>query len=144
MSRIVSFKGKLADLAQETIHLHTTDGSTGYRIKKFELMPCNPGAQDSINIVKIYTIPQTTIDEYIDFSQNTLVAAGTVQNTASYSYGEYNVVVFDNVTFNQDIYISNKDYATGEAINYYIELEQVKLDLNENTVATLKDIRNLS
>jgi len=29
-------------------------------------------------------------------------------------------------------------------MNYYIELEQVKLDLNENTVATLKDIRNIA
>ena len=43
--------------------------------------------------------------------------------------------------FNQDIYVTN--YGSG-AMNYYIELEQIKLDLNENTVATLKDIRNLS
>ena len=28
-------------------------------------------------------------------------------------------------------------------VNYYVELEQMKLDLNENTVATLKDIRNI-
>ena len=28
-------------------------------------------------------------------------------------------------------------------VNYYIELEQMKLDLSENTVATLKDIRNI-
>jgi hypothetical protein len=26
-------------------------------------------------------------------------------------------------------------------MNYYLELEQVKLDLNEATVATLKDMR---
>ena len=34
----------------------------------------------------------------------------------------------------------------GSAIpcNYYIELEQVKLDTNANTVATLKDIRNVT
>jgi len=29
-------------------------------------------------------------------------------------------------------------------VNYYIELEQMKLDLNENTVDTLKDIRNVA
>ena len=29
----------------------------------------------------------------------------------------------------------------GKTMNYYIELEQVKLDLNEATVATLKDMR---
>ena len=27
-------------------------------------------------------------------------------------------------------------------VNYYIELEQIKLDIGESTVATLKDIRN--
>ena len=52
--------------------------------------------------------------------------------------------IFDNMTFNQDIYVTYKDDETaGKFINYYIELEQVKLDLNENTVATLKDIRNI-
>ena len=106
-------------------------------------MPANPGAQDSINIVKIYSIPQSALDALIDFSDNTLLAAGTVQNTASYAYGEYNVIVFDNIIFNQDIHIYNKDYATGESINYHLELEQMKLDLSEQTVATLKDIRNV-
>ena len=36
------------------------------------------------------------------------------------------------------------DVEVGESVNYYIELEQIKLDLNENTVATLKDIRNIA
>ena len=33
------------------------------------------------------------------------------------------------------------DIGGSEKNNYYIELEQVKLDLNEATVATLKDMR---
>jgi len=54
-------------------------------------------------------------------------------------------IIFDSEIFNQDIYVTYADSqgSTGE-MNYYIELEQVNLDLNENTVATLKDIRNLS
>ena len=44
------------------------------------------------------------------------------------------------MTFNQDIYITCKSSGN---MNYYMELEQIKLDLNENTVATLKDIRNI-
>jgi hypothetical protein len=28
-----------------------------------------------------------------------------------------------------------------EDCNYYLELEQIKLDLNQSTVATLKDMR---
>jgi len=52
-------------------------------------------------------------------------------------------IIFDKEIFNQDIYITHTE-AAGSALacNYYIELEQVKLDLSENTVATLKDIRN--
>ena len=46
------------------------------------------------------------------------------------------------MTFNQDIYITLRCHNAAADVNYYIELEQVKLDLNENTVATLKDIRN--
>jgi len=45
------------------------------------------------------------------------------------------------MTFNQDVYVTA---ATDESINYYIEMEQVKLALDENTVATLKDIRNIT
>jgi len=45
---------------------------------------------------------------------------------------------------NQDIYITHIDTNGAIPCNYYIELEQVKLDLSENTVATLKDIRNIT
>ena len=42
------------------------------------------------------------------------------------------------------IYITYTDNDSSDiTINYYIELEQVKLALDENTVATLKDIRNI-
>ena len=47
------------------------------------------------------------------------------------------------MTFNQDIYVTHTDVLGAGACNYYIELEQFKLDLSENTVATLKDIRNI-
>ena len=64
-------------------------------------------------------------------------------NGTNFQFSIPGAVVFDNEIFNQDIYITHTDaHATGEC-NYYIELEQIKLDLNENTVATLKDIRNI-
>ena len=40
---IKTFRGLLADGGQDTIVLHTNDGSTGYRIVKFQLMPDAPG-----------------------------------------------------------------------------------------------------
>jgi len=140
---IKSFRGMLADNANETISLHTNNGSTGYRIKKFEIIAQKPGNVHNESVVKIYSIPQASVDAFIDFSDNTLLAAGYYRDDASRVYSQSDTVVFDNMTFNQDIYITHVDVEVGESINYYIEMEQVKLSLDENTVATLKDIRNI-
>lgn len=139
-----SFRGKLASGAQETIHLHTNDGSTGYRIKKFQLMLPSPGTSAAESVMKIYKISQTTIDSNVDFSDNTMVGAAFLAHDNAPQYAFVETIIFDNEVFNQDIYITHNNSHSGAiACNYYIELEQIKLDLNENTVATLKDIRNI-
>jgi hypothetical protein len=142
MSKIKSFRGQLAQDEVRTIALHTNDGSTGYRIKKFEVMGYDPIATDQECVLKIFSISQDAATQYIDFEDNTLIAAAFFENEDSGAYLGGSVIVFDNVTFNQDIYITHKS-SVDVGVNYHIELEQVKLDLNENTVATLKDIRNI-
>ena len=139
---IKTFRGKVAHGDQDTVVLHTNDGSTGYRIKKFELLGEKPATTSQESVVKIYSKEQTTVDEAIEFDENTLLAAGFYENnSASTTYGGV-IVVFDNMTFNQDIYVTHFEGGGTQPVNYYIELEQVKLDLNENTTATLRDIRN--
>jgi len=142
MSRIVSFRGLIADGAEDPIVLHTINGSTGYRIVKFQLQFRAPGTQSTESIVKIYKTSQTSVDAVIDFSDNRLLAAAFLSGSTSATSPEEITVVFDNEIFNQDIFITHSEVAGGEPVNYYIELEQMPLDLNENTVATLKDIRN--
>jgi len=145
MSRIVSFRGKIANELIETIVLHTTDGSTGYRIIKLEMMPDNPGSTDVEHVIKIFSVPQTTTpDNSIDFSNQELLAAGYLVDSNSVANTSFMSTVFDNMVFNQDIYITHKETLDAQPCNYYIELEQMSLDLNENTVATLKDIRNVA
>jgi len=140
---IKSFRGKLTDGDIATIALSTRDGSIGYKIVKFNVMP-NREIDDLGSIVKIYSIPQTTATESIDFSDNTMLAAALYRQDSGNQFNFAQNVIFDNMIFNQDVYITYKDDETAsKIINYYIELEQVKLDLNENTVATLKDIRNI-
>jgi len=106
-------------------------------IKTFRGMIAS-GAED----IKIYKVNQSTIDEKIDFSDNTLLGV-SYGSEGSNNNPPLNII-FDTEIFNQDIYVTYFD-DSGNAIpaNYYLELEQVKLDLSENTVATLKDIRNL-
>ena len=142
---IKSFRGSIANNTVQTISLHTNDGSTGYRIKKFEIMGEDMN-EDVEHCVKVYTTPQTSVTATYDFSEQELIGAAFLRVTKSATAG-YNdaVIVFDNITFNQDIYITHKDVGgSAKNCNYHIELEKVSLDLNENTVATLKDIRNIT
>ena len=142
---IKTFRGKIADDGIDQLSLHTRDGSIGYRIKKFEIMPDRPGGDSFELTAKIFSVPQTTATTNIDFSDNTLLGVAYISGAAnSINYPFSGGVIFDNVTFNQDIYVTAVDINGTEPTNYHIELEQVKLDLNQNTVATLKDIRNLS
>tara|TARA_R100001086_G_scaffold86118_2_gene42061 strand:- start:251 stop:700 length:450 start_codon:yes stop_codon:yes gene_type:complete len=142
---IKSFRGKLADGGIDKVVLHTNTGSTGYKITKFQLFAPDPGNSTQESVVKIYKIPQTTTTATVDFSDNTMLASAYYKDNSSDANPTSFVVVFDNEIFNQDIYITCNDPGAGtnESMNYYIELETVKLSLDENTVATLKDIRNI-
>ena len=143
---IKTFRGLIADGAQDTVVLHTNDGSIGYRIVKLKGMANTPGVTSGEHVMKIYKVSQSTVDATVDLSDNTLIGVLYFVNESSISAGSNtNVIIADNEIFNQDIYITHATAnAAGTSGNYYIELEQVKLDLNENTVATLKDIRNLA
>jgi len=141
---IKSFRGKIAHSLVDTISLSTKNGSTGYKIVKFQLMAVAPAAQANESIVKVYKIPQTSGTGTIDFNDNTLLAAGFLVENSDARYMVAPTIIFDNEIFNQDIYVTyfDQDGNNGEC-NYYIELEQIKLALDENTAATLKDIKNI-
>jgi hypothetical protein len=141
-----SFRGLLADGGQDRIFLHTTDGKIGYKITKFEIMSQEPyGGGSGEHLVKVWSRKQVTIDGDVDFSDNTLLGAAIGNNsTSGYDNPNVTTVIFDSVIFNQDIYVTHHDGQAAQACNYHIEVEQIALDLNENTVATLKDIRNLN
>ena len=139
---IKTFRGLLANGAEDTIVLHTNDGATGYRITKFQVMGHDFLYNNQESCVKVTKIPISTIDAKIDLSDNTLLAVGVwSSHSNSSSYPDDMTIIFDQEVFNQDIYISHFE-TDSQKCNYYIELEQVKLDLSESTVATLKDIRN--
>jgi len=139
---IKTFRGLIADGGQDKILLRTNDGSTGYRIVKFVMLGHSPGTQEQESIIKVYKVAQTAVDQVCDFSDNTLLAAGFYSSDDTPSSSTL-IVTFDQEIFNQDIYVTHSEVNGSRSCNYYIELEQVKLDLGESTVATLKDIRNL-
>jgi len=145
MSRIVSFRGLIADGGIDTVSLHTTTGSTGYRIVKFQVMTEKVSTTSVEHTLQIFKVPQTTASATVNFSDQTLLGVAiTMSRSDAYNAPIIQDIIFDSEIFNQDIYITHIDNIATQSCNYYIELEQMPLDLNENTVATLKDIRNVA
>ena len=140
---IKSFRGQIEQGGQDKINLHTNDGTVGYRIVKFQTIGSDLTGGTQESTVKIYTIEQTSVDGVVNFADNTLLGVAFYEQSGSSSVFGGLTVIFDNMTFNQDIYITHTEGGSTAPVNYYIELEQVKLDLNRNTVATLKDIKNI-
>jgi len=139
---IKTFRGQLADNVIDTIVLHTNNGSTGYRIVKFQLMFADT-ATSVKSVVQIFKVEPTAASSLIDFADNLLLGAAILSGKADQTaYPEDMVVVFDREIFNQDIFVTHAEVAGSHSVNYYLELEQVPLDINESTVTTIKDIRN--
>jgi len=144
MSKTLSFRGQIAHDAVQRIQLATNDGLTGYEITKFQLLGSDLTGVTQESVVKIYSIPQEgAATGVVNFEDNTLLAAGFYEQNASSSYFGDQVVVFDNVKFNQDIFITHDEGGSTAPVNWYIEMRQSKLSLDEQTVATLKNIRNI-
>jgi len=142
---IKTFRGLLGDDAQERIRLETLDGKTGYRIKKFQIITEQPMAGTSAeHVVKVYSIQQTAIDGVVNFSEQTLLGVAAINNDLTgYRYGMIDTIIFDGVTFNQDIFVTHKDVVGNTTpCNYYLELEQIRLDDVEATAVILKNFRN--
>lgn len=139
---IKSFRGKLADGEEQTIRLSTKRGLTGYRIKQLQIITKTPyQTNEAEHVVKIYTTSHT-VDGTVDMTDPTFLAVAITNNAkAGYETFIGQQIIFEHVTFNQDIFITHHEAHSSEDCNYYLELEQVKLDLSEATVATLKDMR---
>ena len=141
---IKSFRGLLIDGGQDIINLHTNDGKTGYRVVKFQVINYAPGINTIEGTMKIYSVQQalTAIDALVDFNDPTLLGVAYYVDANSTANTQTQHVIFDHAIFNQDIFITYVDTDNSNPLNYYIELEQVPLDHNEATVATLQSIRN--
>ncbi len=134
----------MAPSSQEQIRLSTNNGLTGYMIKKFQIITSRPGTSTATEfVVKLFSLEQDSITGTIDFAQQELLGVAYETDDTTPSNPTSQTIIFDKIKFNQDIYVTAVDNSAGSSdVNYYLELEEVKLDLNEATVATLKDIRN--
>ena len=140
-----TFRGRLADGSIERIRLSTNNGLTGYQVVKFQLMGHNPG-DSSLgsyeHVVQVFTREPSAASAVVNFDNPQLLAVGFQKgDELTYRSAGTLDIIFDSMKFNQDIFIAQVDTKDALNMNYYLELEQVKLSLDEATVATLKDMR---
>lgn len=138
---IKTFRGQLADGAQQRIKLSTNQGLIGYRLVRFETIISTPGIGDHEYVTKIYKVKRTTVDAIVNFADNTLIGVSAISHSASISEPYSQTIIVEGDTFNQDLYVTGSATAGTGTMNYYIELEKVKLTEHEAAVATLKDMR---
>ena len=134
---------------QDIVRLSTNNGMTGYRIVKFQVMPHAPGDNNDQELICMIWKMERTGTQLADttttrpnFADPNLLGVSFVVNDISSHINYAETTVFDNEVFNQDIFVTARDIAGGsQSLNYYIELEEIKLNENSQAVATLKDIR---
>ena len=146
MSKTLSFRGQLPIGIEEQIKLSTTNGKTGYKITKFQIMSSTPGTPSVEYIAQIYkTERSSNINTTPNFSNGNLLAVVYYQDEASTHNPSSQDVIFDNETFNQDIFVNITDANGGTTpCNYYIELEVMNISDNQATKLTLQSLRNIA
>ena len=138
-----SFRGQLVDGGTAKIRIEGAVGAIAWRITKFEIMPSN------FNITEEYsvTIKRNTFTPSVlfDFSSDETLAAAYFESTGGSSEAPTGAhVIFDNDLFNRNIFVGLACAATGgSTVNYYIELEEVKVStagMAQLAVATARRI----
>ena len=122
--------GTAASNPQQEIELERQNMNVAFRIVKFQLMP-NDVSSASESSVQIFreeqtagTAPFTSGD--IDFSNPDLLGAAFFSmHTAADIYSEDLSVIFDNMLFSRNIFITHHNNDDGVSINWYIEIEEV-------------------
>jgi len=132
--KVHSFRGLLADGGQDKINLERQNVNIAYRIVKFALFPGDPpGTTPRDSAVSIWREEQSSVVVGVDFTNTDLLGAGLWFNG---TYETDDVVIFDNILFSRNIYVTHFDSIGSGAMNYYIEIEEVPV-----TASTLMQIK---
>ena len=146
MCKKLSYKGRIAMGLQDEINLKTNNGKTGYKITKFQIISTAPGGNDAETVLKIYSRSQEgAVSPVVDFTDSDLLAVAYYKDGAGANQDGDVVIIFDNTSFNQNIFVTADDGSSATIpFNYYIELEATSLSDLESTQLTLQSLRTLA
>jgi len=122
-----SFKGILATDGQARIRIEGATGEIAWRINKFQIMADDPGVGNVEAIVQIFREEQDTPSATVNFSNDEHLAVAFIAASSNAYYAAPLEVIFDNALFVRNIYVTVKTVLGSSSINYYIELEEVKV-----------------
>jgi len=126
--KVHSFRGLLADSKQEKIRIEGATGEIAWRITKFQIMPEAPITSDIEAVVKVYRESQTALANTVNFTDDELLAAAVFWGTSAGATNPVDMeVIFDNALFSRNIHVSGVFSGGTFEVNYYIELEEVKI-----------------
>ena len=123
--KIHSFRGLLENDGQDKIRIQGSAGAIAWRIVKFQVM--GPNANQNIESVVKVLRESAAVSTDINFNDTDLLAAAVINESAGTAYLPAVVVIFDNILFSRNIFVTNKGHDEISDLNYYIELEEVKV-----------------
>ena len=125
--KVHSFRGLLGDGGQDEINLERQNVNIAYRIVKLQVINDTPGVANQESIVKVYRESQSSIgiDAVINFTDPDLLGCAFLSIGSSVTYPSDIEIIFDNVLFSRNIFITHSEIAGNLACNYYIEIEEV-------------------
>jgi len=129
-----SFRGLLADGKQDKIRIEGATGEIAWRITKFEIFPAQPGEATYESTVQIWRDEQATPSTstlIVSFDNDELLAAAYYGQYSTISSASQAIITtFDNQLFVRNLFVTHTNVegsGVGSSINYYIELEEVKV-----------------
>jgi len=139
---VKTFRGNVADGAEDRIRLSTIKGKMGYKIIKFEVIGTDPGSTENFQcVVQMWKTTQSSPGTAINFTDSDLLAVGVYNFGGTGTAPGVVTTIFDQEMFNQDIFISQSTRGGSLGCNYYFELEAIPLDDAGAEYTTLKDMR---
>ena len=123
--KVHSFRGLLADGGEDEIRLERQNANVAYRIVKLQIIGAEPGEGAMEHTVKIYKDEQSSIDNAVNFTDPSLLAVAYIQDNTSSGDPSSVDIIFDNVLFSRNIFVTQVDTGGSLPCNYYIEIEEV-------------------
>lgn len=129
--KVHSFRGLLTDGDQRKIRIQGPVGAIAWRVTKFQLFPSAPGTANYEATVQIWREEQTSVSTDtadVNFTSDELLGAALYIADAGFAGNNNKTTsVFDNELFSRNIYVTHTGTSGSSPINYYIELEEVKV-----------------